>query len=78
MNKLSELFNVNHFIVCQVNPYIVPFLHNSLARSPTNRVLGWILYQARSELQHRMNQVRHADELLNNVDFLNNHKYSRD
>ncbi|KAG0060512.1 hypothetical protein BGZ89_012207 [Linnemannia elongata] len=57
MNKLSELFNVNHFIVCQVNPYIVPFLHNSLARSPTNRVLGWILYQARSELQHRMNQL---------------------
>ncbi|KAF8946135.1 hypothetical protein BGZ47_001205 [Haplosporangium gracile] len=57
MNKLSELFNVNHFIVCQVNPYIVPFLHNSLARSPTNRVLGWILYQARSEVQHRMNQL---------------------
>ncbi|KAG0274611.1 hypothetical protein BGZ95_009615 [Linnemannia exigua] len=57
MNKLSELFNVNHFIVCQVNPYIVPFLHNSLARSPTNRVIGWMLYQARSELQHRMNQL---------------------
>ncbi|KAK3822233.1 MAG: hypothetical protein JOS17DRAFT_754163 [Linnemannia elongata] len=57
MNKLSELFNVNHFIVCQVNPYIVPFLHNSLARSPTNRFLGWILYQARSEVQHRMNQL---------------------
>ncbi|KAG0207074.1 hypothetical protein BGX28_001617 [Mortierella sp. GBA30] len=57
MNKLSELFNVNHFIVCQVNPYIVPFLHNSLARSPTNRVLGWLLYQARSEMQHRLNQL---------------------
>ncbi|KAG0360782.1 hypothetical protein BGZ54_009389 [Gamsiella multidivaricata] len=57
MNKLSELFNVNHFIVCQVNPYIVPFLHNSLARSPTNRVVGWMLYQARFELQHRMNQM---------------------
>ncbi|KAG9320408.1 hypothetical protein KVV02_008348 [Mortierella alpina] len=57
MNKLSELFNVNHFIVSQMNPYIVPFLHNSLARSPTNRVIGWLLYQARSELQHRLNQV---------------------
>ncbi|KAF9949630.1 hypothetical protein BGZ72_008607 [Mortierella alpina] len=56
MNKLSELFNVNHFIVSQVNPYIVPFLHNSLARSPTNRVIGWMLYQARSEMQHRLNQ----------------------
>ncbi|KAF9951061.1 hypothetical protein BGZ65_006214, partial [Modicella reniformis] len=57
MNKLSELFNVNHFIVCQVNPYVVPFLQNSLARSPTNRLLGWMLYQTRSELQHRMNQL---------------------
>ncbi|KAG0219392.1 acyl transferase/acyl hydrolase/lysophospholipase [Mortierella sp. GBAus27b] len=57
MNKLSELFNVNHFIVCQVNPYIVPFLQNSLARSPTNRALGWVLYQIRSEMQHRMNQL---------------------
>jgi TAG lipase / steryl ester hydrolase / phospholipase A2 / LPA acyltransferase len=26
MAKLSELFNVNHFIVSQVNPHIVPFL----------------------------------------------------
>ncbi|KAG0248541.1 hypothetical protein BG011_010168 [Mortierella polycephala] len=57
MNKLSELFNVNHFIVCQVNPYIVPFLRNSLARSPTNRILGWMLYQTRSEMQLRLNQL---------------------
>lgn len=26
MAKLSELFNVNHFVVSQVNPHIVPFL----------------------------------------------------
>lgn len=58
MNKLSELFNVNHFIVCQVNPYIVPFLQYSMGRSPANKVLKWVLHQSRSELQHRMNQVR--------------------
>lgn len=29
MTKLSELFNVNHFIVSQVNPHIVPFLDKS-------------------------------------------------
>jgi TAG lipase / steryl ester hydrolase / phospholipase A2 / LPA acyltransferase len=29
MSKLSELFNVNHFIVSQVNPHIVPFLEKS-------------------------------------------------
>ncbi|PYI22264.1 patatin-domain-containing protein [Aspergillus violaceofuscus CBS 115571] len=26
MNRLSEMFNVNHFIVSQVNPHVVPFL----------------------------------------------------
>ncbi|KAG0250961.1 hypothetical protein DFQ27_009118 [Actinomortierella ambigua] len=57
MNKLSELFNVNHSIVCQVNPYVVPFLQNALARSPANRVLGWMFHQAKSEIQHRLNQL---------------------
>ncbi|KAG5929812.1 hypothetical protein E4U53_002359 [Claviceps sorghi] len=26
MTRLAEMFNVNHFIVCQVNPHVVPFL----------------------------------------------------
>jgi TAG lipase/steryl ester hydrolase/phospholipase A2/LPA acyltransferase len=25
MAKLSEMFNVNHFIVSQVNPHVIPF-----------------------------------------------------
>jgi len=32
MAKLSELFNVNHFIVSQVNPHIVPFLEKNGTR----------------------------------------------
>ncbi|KAI9688993.1 MAG: hypothetical protein M1822_000730 [Bathelium mastoideum] len=28
MTRLAELFNVNHFIVSQVNPHVVPFLKN--------------------------------------------------
>lgn len=28
MERLSELFNINHFIVSQVNPHVVPFLSN--------------------------------------------------
>ncbi|KAG5917333.1 hypothetical protein E4U61_002848 [Claviceps capensis] len=28
MTRLAEMFNVNHFIVCQVNPHVVPFLSN--------------------------------------------------
>jgi TAG lipase / steryl ester hydrolase / phospholipase A2 / LPA acyltransferase len=35
MAKLSELFNVNHFIVSQVNPHIVPFLEK-----PRPKTLG--------------------------------------
>ncbi len=27
MKRLAELFNVNHFIVSQVNPHVYPFLH---------------------------------------------------
>ena len=34
MAKLSELFNVNHFIVSQVNPHIVPFLGESSDKVP--------------------------------------------
>ncbi|KAF9898982.1 hypothetical protein BX616_003392 [Lobosporangium transversale] len=81
MNKLSELFNVNHFIVCQVNPYIVPFLQNSLARSPTRRAFGWMLYQARSELQHRLNQMSILGvmpELIHKVQAIMSQRYYGD
>ncbi|KAG0367355.1 hypothetical protein BGZ54_003984 [Gamsiella multidivaricata] len=30
LTRLSELFNVNHFIVSQANPYIVPFMSRGL------------------------------------------------
>ena len=26
MTRLAEMFNVNHFIVCQVNPHVIPFI----------------------------------------------------
>ena len=29
MEQLAEHFNVNHFIVSQVNPHIIPFQHYS-------------------------------------------------
>ncbi|CAG8433687.1 11265_t:CDS:10 [Ambispora gerdemannii] len=57
MNKLSELFNVNHFIVCQVNPHVIPFLQTSLIPSFINRFVGWLLFLAISELQHRLMQL---------------------
>ncbi|KAF9354973.1 hypothetical protein BGX26_007134 [Mortierella sp. AD094] len=81
MNKLSELFNVNHFIVCQVNPYIVPFLQNAIARSPTNRALDWAFFQVRSELQHRMNQLSILGvmpELIHKVQAIMSQRYYGD
>ncbi|KAH7140142.1 acyl transferase/acyl hydrolase/lysophospholipase [Dactylonectria estremocensis] len=35
MTRLAEMFNVNHFIVSQVNPHVVPFLSKDDHLSPT-------------------------------------------
>ncbi|KAG2176889.1 hypothetical protein INT43_007543 [Umbelopsis isabellina] len=57
MNKLSELFNVNHFIVCQVNPHVIPFLKTSLTSTRTEDLASFCMSMARSELQHRCTQL---------------------
>jgi len=73
MTKLSELFNVNHFIVSQVNPHIVPFLeksnsvrkkfHNSgkaETQETANRsegLNGTALNLAIGEIMHRMQMM---------------------
>lgn len=57
MNKLAEMFNVNHFIVCQVNPHVVPFLEKSVSISRTSKAVNWAMSLARSELQHRLQQL---------------------
>jgi TAG lipase/lysophosphatidylethanolamine acyltransferase len=63
LTRLSELFNVNHFIVSQANPYIVPFMSRGLK----NRKTGFDRFSAGlmeriarvilAELTHRMGQV---------------------
>ncbi|KAF4430550.1 NTE family protein [Fusarium austroafricanum] len=37
MTRLSEMFNVNHFIVSQVNPHVVPFLAKDDHLSPLRK-----------------------------------------
>ncbi|KAH7179847.1 acyl transferase/acyl hydrolase/lysophospholipase [Fusarium flagelliforme] len=67
MTRLSEMFNVNHFIVSQVNPHVVPFLakddHLSPVRKPepTQQTAGdqydwlWTMTSlARDEALHRL------------------------
>jgi len=59
---LSEMFNVNQFIVSQTNPWIIPFLNQSEHFRYSKRA---ILYKAielvkdiiGSELKHRVNQL---------------------
>ncbi|KAG0029368.1 hypothetical protein BGZ82_007987 [Podila clonocystis] len=66
LTRLSELFNVNHFIVSQANPYIVPFMSRGLkdrksggsdrsgySASMTERVARVIL----AEIKHRLGQL---------------------
>lgn len=69
MTRLAELFNVNHFIVSQVNPHVVPFLvkeedsitqeaHHStatVAAGPT--WLHSITHLAKGEALHRMHAL---------------------
>ncbi|KAI9371947.1 acyl transferase/acyl hydrolase/lysophospholipase [Aspergillus egyptiacus] len=61
MNRLSEMFNVNHFIVSQVNPHIVPFLPKddepksaAVPASSASRFLHTITHLAKDEIMHRM------------------------
>lgn len=66
MTRLAEMFNVNHFIVSQVNPHVVPFLSRedeviaSAAERSTSAVAagpGWLHTMAdlaKGEALHRM------------------------
>jgi TAG lipase/steryl ester hydrolase/phospholipase A2/LPA acyltransferase len=66
MTRLAEMFNVNHFIVSQVNPHVVPFLSKedeviaSAAERSTSAVAagpGWLHTMAnlaKGEALHRM------------------------
>lgn len=77
MTRLAEMFNVNHFIVSQVNPHVVPFLerHEELVTAETQRlranlptVPAWVhklTSLAKSEAMHRM-------QVLQDIGFLPN------
>lgn len=54
MRSLSEMFNVNYFLVSQTNPHIVPVLN---LKKRVNRKLGNIL---EAEWKHRSARRRHA------------------
>lgn len=59
--RLAELFNVNHFIVSQVNPHVYPFLERKRRepgpRSRINHLLRTVLYLVHSEMCFRLHQL---------------------
>ncbi|KAE9963003.1 hypothetical protein BLS_009801 [Venturia inaequalis] len=77
MTRLAEMFNVNHFIVSQVNPHVVPFLSKedevlaSAAERSTSAVAagpGWLHTMAnlaKAEALHRMHVLAELGILPN-------------
>ncbi|KAJ1550583.1 hypothetical protein HK096_006119 [Nowakowskiella sp. JEL0078] len=60
MARLSELFFVNHFIVSQVNPHVLPFLPSSQL-SLLSRITTKCVAVIQSEILHRLNQFQLLD-----------------
>ncbi|KAI3869073.1 hypothetical protein MKX03_005015 [Papaver bracteatum] len=61
MIQLKELFNVNHFIVCQANPHIAPFLFE--AERDCESLWRKFRCQAEMEVKHRCQQLLDLDFL---------------
>ncbi|KAI9796764.1 MAG: hypothetical protein M1833_006004 [Piccolia ochrophora] len=62
MTRLAEMFNVNHFIVSQVNPHVIPFLERGEdiltgGAQPASGPADWgytMMNLAKAEAMHRM------------------------
>ncbi|XP_073014601.1 triacylglycerol lipase SDP1 [Primulina eburnea] len=58
MIQLKELFNVNHFIVSQANPHIVPLLRlKEIVRAYGGNFAAKLAQLAEMEVKHRCNQI---------------------
>eukprot|EP00835_Amoeboradix_gromovi_P006119 NODE_665_length_5410_cov_0.165317.p2 type:complete len:524 gc:universal NODE_665_length_5410_cov_0.165317:155-1726(+) len=58
MQRISEMFNVNQFIVCQVNPHVVPFLSKSIIKSRFRHICESIMNLIFQEIKLRVKQVQ--------------------
>jgi TAG lipase/lysophosphatidylethanolamine acyltransferase len=62
LHRLSELFNVNHFVVSQARPYLAPFLRSDTHHPHPKQFGPWrltmpILRLVLLEVQHRLQQL---------------------
>ncbi|CAI7668847.1 unnamed protein product [Penicillium manginii] len=89
MTRLSEMFNVNHFIVSQVNPHVVPFLPKedgpvSVAEQASSLIPRWMntmTHLAKDEMLHRMTVLSELGVFPNSMTkfaSIMNQKYSGD
>ena len=54
--RISELFNVNHFILSQASPYIAPFVASNKFKNDSEAFSGKLFNFITSEVKHRVNQ----------------------
>ncbi|KJZ78304.1 hypothetical protein HIM_02342 [Hirsutella minnesotensis 3608] len=64
LRRISELFNVNHFIVSQARPYLIPFVQSDMhgpslveARSRTTQLSSFFVRMVGVEIRHRLRQL---------------------
>jgi TAG lipase / lysophosphatidylethanolamine acyltransferase len=64
LRRISELFNVNHFIVSQARPLLVPFLQSDMhgpslleSRSRTTQLSAFLARMVGLEVRHRLRQL---------------------
>lgn len=62
--RIAELFNVNHFIVSQARPYLIPFLQSDMhgpslleTRSKTLSITAFLVRMVGLEVRHRLRQL---------------------
>lgn len=62
LTRISELFNVNHFIISQARPYLAPFLRSDFYRPSPRDNVRWpitipLLRLLTLEVRHRLSQL---------------------
>ena len=62
--RIAELFNVNHFIVSQARPYLIPFLQSDMhgpsfleTRNKTMSITAFLARMVGMEVRHRLGQL---------------------
>ena len=54
MNRMAELFNINTFIVSQVNPHVAPFINSDSVTHEKSRIRRKILMKIKTLLGNEL------------------------